>query len=66
MVYLTSFKVMWRRVTQCYYRNVNYITFKWFNIGVVSKYTKKANVGLHNSLFQIRLAAILMNILTVS
>ena len=43
---LTSSKVMWRRVAQCYYWNVNYITFQWFTIGLFSKFTNKVNIHL--------------------
>ena len=41
---LTPFKVMWRRVAQFNYWNVNYITFQWFTIGLFSKYTKNVNI----------------------
>ena len=42
---LTSFKAMWRRVAQCNYWNVNYITFQRFTIGLFSKYTKNVIIS---------------------
>ena len=44
---LMSFQVMWRRVAQCNYWNVNCITFQWFTIiGLFSKYTNNVNIHI--------------------
>ena len=42
--HVTSLNIMWRRVTQCNYWNINYITFIWFTMGLFSKCTKNVNI----------------------
>ena len=34
-------------MVRCCYWNVNHITFQWFTIGILSKYTKNVNIQIY-------------------